>query len=324
MENQDLNRQILQDKTKNGKDRKWKERKLSSIELGKRLEKLDYRSFERTYQCAEVLEFTKAIDTNDLTLKCAWFCKNKLCSLCNWRRSMKYSYQAQEIVKKAIELYPNGRFLFLTLTVKNIDAKDLNSSLSELTKSFDRLFRRAKIQKNLLGFLRSTEVTRNQETGLYHPHIHVLLFVKSTYFKGEENYISQEEWTGLWKQSAKLNYVPVVDVRAVKPKNKTKNTKDGLIGAILETAKYPTKPIDILGETEDQKLEITDDLMKGLYRKRQIAFGKLFKTIKKELDFDDVENGDLVNVENNEDDILNVAQTVIAKWNWERKNYYIN
>ncbi len=323
MKNQDLNRQILQDTTKNGKDRKWKERKLSSIELGKRLEKLDYRSFERTYQCAEVLEFTKAIDTDDLTLKRAWFCKNKLCSLCNWRRSMKYSYQAQEVVKKAIELYPNGRFLFLTLTVKNISAKDLNSSLSELTESFHRLFRRAKIQKNLLGFLRSTEVTRNQKTGLYHPHIHVLLFVKSTYFK-TDNYINQEEWTGLWKQSAKLNYTPIVDIRIVKPKQKTKNTKDELIGAILETAKYPTKPIDILGETEDEKLQITDELMKGLYRKRQIAFGKLFKMIKKELDFDDVEDGDLVNVEENKNDDLNVAQTVIARWNWECKNYFVD
>lgn len=49
--------EILIDKNKNGKDRKWRERKLKSIELAERLEKLGYRSFERVYQCAEVLKF---------------------------------------------------------------------------------------------------------------------------------------------------------------------------------------------------------------------------------------------------------------------------
>ena len=38
---------------------------------------------------------------------------------------------------------------------------------------------------------------------------------------------------------------------------------------------------------EETKERITGDLFEGLYRKRQIGFGKLFKTIKKELDLDD-------------------------------------
>ena len=45
---------------------------------------------------------------------------------------------------------------------------------------------------------------------------------------------------------------------------------------------------------EETKERITGDLFEGLYRKRQIGFGKLFKTIKKELDLDDVEDGNLV------------------------------
>ena len=46
--------------------------------------------------------------------------------------------------------------------------------------------------------------------------------------------------------------------------------------------------------SEETKERITGDLFEGLYRKRQIGFGKLFKTIKKELDLDDVEDGNLV------------------------------
>lgn len=57
--------------------RKWRERKLKNIELAGRLERLGYRSFERVYQCAEVLKF---IEQQDGTKKLyqSYFCKNKL------------------------------------------------------------------------------------------------------------------------------------------------------------------------------------------------------------------------------------------------------
>lgn len=171
----------------------------------------------------------------------------------------------------------------------------------------------------MIGFLRSTEVTYNSETGEYHPHLHVLLFVKSSYFTGNaNNYISQEEWTELWKKSAKLNYVPVVDIRAVKAKKENKSLKK----AILETAKYPTKPIEVLGRSEEEKLQITDDLMQGLYRKRQISFGGLFKEIRKELQLTDVENGDLIHVDEQEKESTQ-GEEIIAIWNWEKENYYL-
>ena len=125
---------------------------------------------------------------------------------------------------------PKGRFIFLTLTVKNVEGSALNDTLTQLTKSFDRLFKRKKVQKNLIGYLRSIEVTYNEERKDYHPHIHVLLFMKSTYFKNADNYLTQEEWAELWAKSLKVHYVPMVDVRAVKDQGK------GLHGAILETA----------------------------------------------------------------------------------------
>lgn len=315
------NQQEFKDFDKNGKDRNWRERKLSNIELGKRLEILGYRAFNNVMKCSEVLIFRKNSD-DILKLHQAWFCKNKLCAICNWRRSMKYSYQAMQIVDKAIEREPKGRFLFLTLTVKNVDGDDLDLSLTEMTKSFNRLFKYKKVQKNLIGFLRATEVTYNGERKDYHPHLHILLFVKSSYFTGDgDNYISQEEWKSLWKKSAKLDYEPIIDIRVVKP-NKNKNIKD-VRSAVLETAKYPIKPIDEKGKTEEEKLQITDDLFNGLYRKRQIAFGGLFKEIKKELQFEDIENGNLINI-NDEQKNASVGEEIVAIWNWKRQNYYID
>ena len=64
---------------------------------------------------------------------------------------MKYAYQTSRIVDEAIKQSPKGRFLFLTLTVKNVEGEALNSTISQLTKSFDRLFKRAKSSTESVG-----------------------------------------------------------------------------------------------------------------------------------------------------------------------------
>ncbi|MGZ1435200.1 protein rep, partial [Streptococcus thermophilus] len=228
---------ILVDKNSRGKERDWRGRKVLSLRLADIFENLGYKKslVERVQTCGDTLRFIRQED-GSLKLYQAYFCKNKLCPMCNWRRSMKYSYQTSRIVDEAIKQEPKGRFLFLTLTVKNVEGKALNSTISKLTKSFDRLFKRAKVQRNLLGYLRSVEVTHNKDDNSYHPHIHVLMMVKSSYFKGKENYISQKEWGEMWSNSLKVSYKPMVDIRTVK------ETGKGLRGAVLETAKYPTKP----------------------------------------------------------------------------------
>lgn len=309
---------ILKDKNSRGKDRNWQQRKKQNMELAKALMELGYLNFSNVYQCAEVLKFQQ-IETGQLKLKQTWFCKNKLCPICNWRRSMKYAWQTELIVNEAIRREPKGRYLFLTLTIKNVEGKDLEETMKSLTKAFDRLFRRAKVKKNLLGYLRSLEITLNEETGLYHPHLHILIFVKSSYFTGnEDNYISQKEWSEMWQQSAKLDYLPIVDVRAVKSKKNQLNQEIGLKKAILETAKYPTKPINF----DRENLEVIDNLAKALYRKRQIGYGGIFKDIRKELFLDDVENGDLVHASEDEKG-SSEGQEIVAIWNWERLNYFI-
>ena len=225
---------------------------------------------------------------------------------------MKYSYQTSRIVDEAIKQEPKVRFLFLTLTVKNVEGEALNSTISQLTKSFDRLFRRAKVKKNLLGYLRSVEVTHNEDDNSYHPHIHVLMMVKSSYFKGKENYITQKEWGDMWSQSLKVDYTPMIDIRTVKEKGK------GLRGAVLETAKYPTKPIKM----DIENKQVVDDLYNGLYRKRQLGYGGLFKTIKKQLTLDDVENGDLVYTSDDKENISKGTE-IVAIWNATKQNYYL-
>ncbi|WP_150535916.1 protein rep, partial [Streptococcus pneumoniae] len=147
-EKQNQGLQTLKDVSKTGKDRKWRERKLKNIELASQLDILGYRSFERVYQCAEVLKFVEQSDGTKKLYQ-SYFCKNKLCALCNWRRSMKYSYQASKIVEEAMIRQPKGRFLFLTLTVKNVTGQELNQSMTDILRGFNRLMKYKKVDKNL-------------------------------------------------------------------------------------------------------------------------------------------------------------------------------
>lgn len=71
-----------------------------------------------------------------------------------------------------------------------------------------------------------------------------------------------------------------------------------------------------------ESAKVVDELQKGLYRKRQIAFGGLFKQIKKELELDDIENGNLINLGDEESSISD-GEVISVLWNHERQNYYI-
>lgn len=307
---------ILKDISKNGKDRKWKQRKLQNIKLAERLETLGIKNFESVYQCAEVLRFQEQEDSS-LKLYQAWFCKNRQCPICNWRRSLKYSAQISKIIDKAIQKYQKSNFLFLTLTQKNCVGEELDKTLKEMHKSFNLLMRYAKVKKNLLGFVRATEVSYNTIREDYHPHMHVLLMVSNTYFKNKKNYITQEEWVQLWQRAMKLDYEPSVDIRRVYDKK-----GKGIVSAIQEAAKYPVKPMDIEVTDENELLQVTYDLYHGLKRKRLLSFGGIFKEIKNELGLDDVEDGDLVNVDDDGQEAT-LGKEIVAQWCWERSNYYI-
>ena len=309
--------QVLKDTTKKGKDRRWRERKLQAIELAERLEVLGLKGFKQVYQCAEVLKFHQNED-GTLKLYQTWFCKNRQCPICNWRRSLKYSAQLSKIIDQAIKKKPKAKFLFLTLTIKNCGGEELDKTIKKLHKKFNLLMKYAKVKKNLLGFVRATEVSYNVERGDYHPHMHVMLMVRGSYFRGKENYITQEEWIALWQRAMQLDYEPNVDIRKVYDRK-----GEGIVSAIKETAKYPVKPIQTEVDDEDELLQVTYDLYHGLRRKRLLSFGGLFKEIKNELGLDDIEDGDLVNTNDDEEEAT-TGEEIVAQWCWERSNYFIN
>ena len=319
-ENQD--NEILKDMTKSGKQRPWREKKINNVSYADILEILKIKKAYNVKQCGSVLEF-KPSDDGYLKLYKTWFCKSKLCPVCNWRRAMKNSSQAQKVIEEVVKEKPKARWLFLTLSTKNsISGEHLDQSLKEMSKAFNKLKMYSKVKKNLIGFMRSTEVTVNKKDGSYNQHMHVLLCVENTYFKNKENYISQSEWVTLWQKALQVDYKPVANIKAIKPNKK--GDKD-IQAAIKETSKYSVKSSDYLTGNHEKDAEIVSDLEQGLYKKRMLSYGGLLKKKHKILNLDDAEDGNLIKTSDDEmtTDEEEKAHSITAIWNFEKQNYFL-
>src|SRR5699024_6313691 len=93
--NSDEKTRVLIDKTKSGKIRPWREKKMANVDYFELLHILEFKKAERVNDYAEVLEYNVSYEKEENMLCGVWFCKSRLCPMCNWRRSMKHGIQSQ-------------------------------------------------------------------------------------------------------------------------------------------------------------------------------------------------------------------------------------
>lgn len=262
------------------------------------------RYAERTKTCSEFLVYANRLDleNGELVKKLtnANFCRVRLCPVCQWRRSLMWQARFYDAIPKIFEKYPDYRFIFLTLTVKNCKVEDLSKTLKLMNDSFRKMLKFKKLEGVMQGWLKTTEITRNSATNEAHPHFHLLIMVKPSYFK--KNYIRQFEFIEMWQKALKVDYLPNVDVRTVKNKL---NGKNDLETAVQELLKYAVKEGDLLADQEFL-YTLTDEI----HKKRFISSGGILKNILKvseETDEDFLSNEELneiEDIENNEDSII--------------------
>ncbi|MFG5208185.1 protein rep [Bacillus licheniformis] len=333
-----LNYNILEDETATGKKRDWQGKKSRSDLMAKHYEGLNERigvpyyskRAKRMFECAEQLWFKRDPETGKLKLKRAHFCKGRLCPMCAWRRSLKIAYHNKLIVEEANRQY-HCAWLFLTLTVRNVEGDELRPRITDMMQGFRKLFQYKKVKSSTLGFFRALEITKNHEEHAYHPHFHVLIPVKRNYFG--KSYISQKEWTSLWKKAMKLDYMPIVHIQRVKGKAKIdaeqieSEVREAMEEqkAVLEISKYPVKDTDILrgNQVTEDNLDTVYYLDDALSSRRLIGYGGILKDIHKELNLGDAEEGDLVKIDEENDEVANEVFEVMAYWHPGIKNYII-
>lgn len=279
----------LVDRGEQGNERPWNVHKEQSFYLSKSFERLhEQAKAERLANCGSLLHFRECDKGHEKKLYMANFCRVRLCPMCAWRKSLVIFSDVMKIAHEAAKTRKLD-YIMLTLTTRNVKGPELRAKITELFEAWQRLMQRKEVKAATIGWFRALEVTYNPIADTYHPHFHALLGVSTTYLAGK-SYIKQGRWTELWQESAQLNYTPIVDVRAVKSKRQGQTIE----AAAAEVGKYSVKPSDYLfddqGDT-DRAVAVFD---KALKNRRLIAFGGLFRDLKKELKIADIENADLV------------------------------
>jgi hypothetical protein len=162
--------------------------------------------------------------------------------------------------------------------------------------------------------------------------------VNETYFK--DGYISQANWTKMWKECLKVDYNPIINVKRVRNrKHKSKQTVDSIdnttvdtinnrpvdnpiddiIAGVLETIKYSVKPADLIGEDhlfvtpQDWLAELT----RQLHKTRSIALGGIFKQYLSEDEPEDLINAEI----EEESDLDEEGYNYIFEWREIMRRY---
>lgn len=252
------------------KDKPWDARRSETQGLEERLHDGHHRKYARRMQfCSPDLEFAQTTNTTTgewgLKLHAARFCRVRHCPVCQWRRSLMHKARFIQSLPDVFKTVPeNARWVLLTVTVRNCAIGDLKETILSMQTAFKRLVDR-KEWSHVLGWVRATEVTRNPADDTAHPHLHVLMLVSPRYFDGK-NYVKQTLWQRAWKESARLDYDPVVDVRTItlSKKKKAERAKAEAAGeeieplhlalagsAAAEVLKYSTKATDLIQAPKD-------------------------------------------------------------------------
>ena len=290
------------------RDKPWDTHRANADKVQKLYKDLEYdRYSNRVGECSQRLYFAFQKEGEDgvlrFVLSDAKFCRVRHCPICQWRRSLMWVARFHKVLPEILKDYPNARFLFLTLTVQNCPPDQLRETIAWMNESWRKMVRRKQFPG--IGSVKSVEVTRGSD-GLAHPHFHIVLMVKQSYFQGK-NYLSHADWTRLWKESLKVDYTPIVNVKAVKSKQST----EGICNALRETLKYSVKEDDLVSDKEWLKT-----LTNQLHKTRAVSVAGVFKQYLSE---DEPE--DYIHTEEGEEEVDEEAPEFTFTWREKVSKY---
>ena len=238
----------------------WDDKKATGQYLGKMLRQAQSAIYgDEVVRCSTELSLQKATSPNGERWRVRPFstCKRRWCPVCEWKKSRERLLYALSNWSKLVPDPDAVRVRFLTLTVKNCTPEEVADTVGHVLQSFRKLLHhKTQITKNWLGYIRTLELTHNPETGMMHPHMHIIFLTPKNDPRAETS-----EWVQAWRKAAKLGYDPVCDIRAVKSLEK----------GLAEVLKYTTKPAKIANDAVTLALAIA--ALKG--RRLQQAGGCL-------------------------------------------------
>jgi hypothetical protein len=252
------------------------------------------QGYRNTYYCASVIE------VDSVGKQYTKYCKNRWCLVCNRIRIAKLMNQYLPEINKW------KKSQFVTLTIKNVPAEKLHSTIRYMNQMFGKItatLRRKKFRGKISAYsgLKKIECTYNYRTNEYHPHFH--LIVNSS----EVAEFIRSEWIRLYDDKQIVD-PQAQDIKAIDKKKQ---------GA-AEIFKYFTKLISY--DYDDEKK------IKESAKINAVALDVIFQSIKRIDIFTTF--GDLVAVDDdfesdNEEPTTNDEQKTDArkKYYWEQGRY---
>lgn len=287
----------------------WRERKNKTMRLSKLYDLAGYPDYGfRAATCATWIQFQVSADGSK-QLSGANFCQLRLCPMCISRRARRSAVKLSQVLDQ-VESQHGAMFLFLTLTIKNVPGAGLGDALGQLTSAWNKLLQHRHIKAAVGGWFRAIEITRKGKG--YHPHIHAILSVSPEYFASKSGlYVSHGEWVRRWRLALGVDYDPSVRIQTTKAKGEVAGGR----AAALEAAKYTVKDEDYIdrGLKDEAAAQIVRDYTEALHRRRLTAYGGWMRDAARELDAEDLEDGDLVHADETiREDVADLIET----YNW--------
>lgn len=258
--------EILVDRTVTGRLRPWAAKHVAGRQVAAAYSALGQPGkAARCRDCGTVLVFAECPVDGQKRLQKAGFCRERLCPMCAWRRSLKWAAEVSRVLHQAAVEHPEWGYIMLTLTQRNVPGAALPAEISRILRGWNRLAQRKEFGA-VAGWLRTLEVTRNPRDATWHPHVHALLTVEPDYW--HKRYVAHARWVALWREVLGLAYDPSVEVHRVK----ARRDGDPLAAAAQEVGKYTVKDADLVGDGTDviARVETLDAALKG---RRLLAWG---------------------------------------------------
>ena len=154
--------------------------------------------------------------------------------------------------------------MFLTLTVPNVASNELVDELNTQYESLHKLVKRKEFKRISLGYIRKTEITYNEKRDDYHPHIHMLIAVKPSYFTSRD-FVKRDTWLKIWRECTGNREITQVDIRKANEKS------------FRELAKYEAKAVDFLSYSQ----EVFDTFYFAMKGRKMLTWNGCFQDAKK-------------------------------------------
>lgn len=162
------------------------------------------RRASHIYTCSEIIDVAIMTDGTKRQLGTSGRCRDRMCPLCEWRLALARCGQLTETLRACLASAPKTKAYLATLTIRNCAPENLRTSCKLLLTGWRNLLRQ-RIAADWQGTMRSLEVTYNEQTQTFHPHLHALIVSD-----GLDGPACRRGLSAAWARAVGLSYEPIV------------------------------------------------------------------------------------------------------------------